>query len=228
MKTKILLIEDEDELRFNLEEILEYNGYEFFSASNGIEGLNFLNSVPLDLIISDIMMPIMDGYQLLKIVRANPLWANLPFLFLSAKVRQAETRKGMELGAEDYLCKPIKQTVLLEAIQAALKKKRQREKLILQMGKEAVKWERNVKYHELRTPLTGIMNIIDYMKINPEIDEKQIFFLLGKMEEAGKRLNNSLLKLNRLYDILDEPLEMNLFPSLKELLEIILKRYDSQ
>jgi two-component system, sensor histidine kinase and response regulator len=226
MTTKILLIEDEDDLRFNIEEILQLNDFEVCTAANGVEGLALLQNNEFDLIISDIMMPMMDGYQVLEYVRANPRWANLPIVFLTAKVEQADFRRGMELGAEDYLSKPVMSKDLLKSIQSVLRKKTQRENLITDRVQNALQLERNVKYHELRTPLFGLMTLIEYLNSSYyEIDDEQKKYLLQKAEQSIQRLDSSLAKLNRLHNIQNPKIDKVHIPSLRF---FIMEKLDSE
>ncbi len=121
MKT-VLLIEDNDEIRENTAEILELAMYNVFTASNGKEGVEKAIDVKPDLIICDIMMPILDGYGVLHTIQKNESIKNTPFIFLTAKESKADFRKGMELGADDYITKPFDGTELLNAIDRRLKK----------------------------------------------------------------------------------------------------------
>lgn len=119
---KILLIEDNTEIRENIAEILEMANYQVFSAENGKEGLSqAIQNMP-DLILCDIMMPALDGYGVLHMVQKNTSLQNIPFIFLTAKSERAEVRKGMEMGADDYIIKPFEATELLNAIERRLKK----------------------------------------------------------------------------------------------------------
>lgn len=121
MKT-ILLIEDNDEIRENMAEIIEMANYEVLSASNGKEGVAVAFERKPDLIICDIMMPVLDGYGVLLMLQKNSETQNIPFIFLTAKAERSEIRKGMELGADDYITKPFNGTELLNAIESRLKK----------------------------------------------------------------------------------------------------------
>lgn len=119
---KILLIEDNIEIRDNTAEILELANYKVITASNGKEGLEIaLNQKP-DLIVCDIMMPVLDGYAVLHAVHKNEAIRNTPFIFLTAKTDRDDFRKGMELGADDYIMKPFSGTELLTAIESRLRK----------------------------------------------------------------------------------------------------------
>jgi DNA-binding response OmpR family regulator len=119
---KILLIEDNKIIRENTAEILEMTNYHVLTAENGKEGVEVaLNKNP-DLIICDIMMPVLDGYGVLHMLQKNSSTKNTPFIFLTAKTERNDFRKGMELGADDYITKPFSGTELLNAVEGRLKK----------------------------------------------------------------------------------------------------------
>jgi len=123
MSKKILIIEDNDDIRENVIEILELAGYSVASASNGKAGVELaFNDVP-DIILCDIMMPEMDGYGVLYLLSKRPETVAVPFIFLTAKAEHFDRRKGMEMGADDYLTKPFDDMELLNAIESRLKKK---------------------------------------------------------------------------------------------------------
>ena len=121
MKT-LLLIEDNDEIRENTAEILELARYKVFTAANGKIGVELALEKKPDLIICDIMMPVLDGYGVLHAIHRNEEIKNTPFIFLSAKTERGDLRKGMELGADDYITKPFDATELLNAVDSRLKR----------------------------------------------------------------------------------------------------------
>lgn len=121
MKT-ILLIEDHDGIRENTAEILELAGYHVLTAENGKVGVEQALMTRPDLVICDIMMPVLDGYGVLHIFNRNPQLAVIPFIFLTAKTERADFRRGMELGADDYLTKPFDESELLSAIEGRLRR----------------------------------------------------------------------------------------------------------
>jgi DNA-binding response OmpR family regulator len=121
MKT-ILLIEDNNEIRENTAEILELAMYNVFTAPNGKLGVEKAVDVKPDLIICDIMMPVLDGYGVLHAIQKQEEIKNTPFIFLTAKTERNDFRKGMELGADDYITKPFDATELLNAVDSRLKK----------------------------------------------------------------------------------------------------------
>lgn len=119
---KILIIEDHREVRENLHELLELCNYEVLSAPNGEAGIQQAISAQPDLILCDIMMPGIDGYEVLATLAQHPETAAIPFIFLSARADKADIRRGMLLGADDYLTKPFEEQDLLRAIQVRLNK----------------------------------------------------------------------------------------------------------
>ncbi len=123
MKKKVLIIEDNDDIRENVVEILELAGYEAREAKNGKAGVELALSYLPDIILCDIMMPELDGYGVLYMLNKNPDTATIPFIFLTAKAERLDLRKGMEMGADDYLTKPFDDMELLNAIETRLKKK---------------------------------------------------------------------------------------------------------
>lgn len=119
---KILLIEDNDNIRDNTAEILELSNYKVITAENGKVGVQKALEHNPDLIICDIMMPVLDGYGVLHAIHKNETIKNTPFIFLTAKTERGDFRKGMELGADDYIMKPFDGTELLKAVDSRLKK----------------------------------------------------------------------------------------------------------
>jgi len=119
---KILVIEDNNEVRENIAEILELSNYKVLTAENGKIGVELaLRELP-DLIICDIMMPVLDGYGVLHLLNKHTETYGIPFIFLTAKAEKTDLRKGMEMGADDYLTKPFDSIELLNAIEIRLKK----------------------------------------------------------------------------------------------------------
>jgi DNA-binding response OmpR family regulator len=121
-KKKIVLIEDNLEMRENTSEILELSNYQVLSAQNGKAGVELAQKELPDLIICDIMMPVMDGYEVLGELSKKDETSSIPFIFLTAKAERSDLRKGMELGADDYLTKPFDDVELLNAVSCRLRK----------------------------------------------------------------------------------------------------------
>src|SRR6476660_3316650 len=103
---KILLIEDNKEMRENTSEILELANYDVVTAANGKIGVELATQINPDLIVCDIMMPELDGYGVLYLLAKKPETSGIPFIFLTAKTEKTDMRKGMSMGANDYLTKP--------------------------------------------------------------------------------------------------------------------------
>jgi DNA-binding response OmpR family regulator len=119
---KILLIEDNEEIRENTAEILELAAYKVFTAEDGKAGVEIALKEKPDLILCDIMMPVLDGYGVLHMLQKNPETQRTPFIFLTAKTERSDMRKGMELGADDYITKPFTGAELLSTIESRLRK----------------------------------------------------------------------------------------------------------
>ncbi|MFI5139153.1 MAG: response regulator [Sphingobacteriales bacterium] len=123
MTKKVLIIEDNNDIRENIVEILELAGYTVFAANNGKTGVDLAIKNTPDIILCDIMMPELDGYGVLYMLNKYPETSAVPFIFLTAKSERVDLRKGMEMGADDYLTKPFDDLELLNSIESRLRKK---------------------------------------------------------------------------------------------------------
>ncbi len=119
---KVLVIEDNKAVRDNIEEILDLAGYQVLCSENGKDGADRAIKELPDIIICDIMMPALDGYGVLHLLSKNPKTSAIPFIFLTAKADRVDFRKGMEMGADDYITKPFDGVELLNAVETRLKK----------------------------------------------------------------------------------------------------------
>lgn len=122
MTKTILLIEDNKDVRENTAEILELANYKVLTAPDGKEGVELAKAEFPDLIICDIMMPGLDGYGVLHLISKDPQLSTVPFIFLTAKAERSDLRKGMEMGADDYITKPFDKTELLNAVESRIRK----------------------------------------------------------------------------------------------------------
>lgn len=147
---KILVIEDTDNVRENIIEILENENYEVYSAENGKIGVELAISVQPDLVLCDIMMPVMDGYETLKEMRKNVVTATVPFIFLSAKNTPQDLRLGMELGADDYIPKPFTMEELVGGVSMRLKRAAE----FVEKSEEKL----NELTKNMGTPITEVIN----------------------------------------------------------------------
>lgn len=169
---KILLIEDNDDIRNNTAEILELSNYEVIRAENGKVGIEKAIAEKPDLIICDIMMPVLDGYFVLQAVHKNEAIKNTPFIFLTAKTERADFRKGMELGADDYITKPFTGTELLNAVESRIKK--------IDMLKQEIKPGLGGVQHLMETSFgkNAVREFIDGRNVNT-YKKKQIIYSEG-------------------------------------------------
>jgi len=119
---KILVIEDEPEMRRNLATILRLENFQPLAAENGRVGLDSVRANKPDLILCDVMMPELDGYGVIAALRSDPETVSIPFIFLTAKGEKPDIRAGMNLGADDYLTKPVGKADLLAAIRSRLER----------------------------------------------------------------------------------------------------------
>ena len=153
----ILVVDDEPVLRDLLREMLEEAGYRVATAADGREALAALDSVAPRLVVSDVTMPGMDGFQLYAEVRARPRFVGVPFVFLSGLGSEVQVREGKRLGADEYLTKPVREADLLVAVRARLDRSAQIEAAHrgqLEKLKQDILETLN---HEFRTPLTVLI-----------------------------------------------------------------------
>lgn len=188
MAEQILIVEDDLAMSSGIRDVLEMNGYRVQLAENGVEGLKTLDLFRPDLIISDIMMPEMDGFEFLEAVRRQPRWAAVPFIFLTAKGQRPDIRAGKQLGADDYLVKSVDLEDLLVVVRAKL----DRALTIQQQSRREMDDLKrnllNMLSHEFRTPLTYITGYVDLIQEgdwSPEDLEK----FLGRIKGGSIRLN---------------------------------------
>ena len=172
MNKKILLIEDNKDMRENTAEILELSKYKVFTAKNGKEEVELAQKEKPDLIICDIMMPVLNGYGVLHMLAKNNDTASIPFIFLTAKAERSELRKGMEMGADDYVTKPFDDIELLNAIESRLKKT------------ELMKKEFSKNMEGFNDFITSAKGMEDLKKLSQERDvrvfkKKEIIYMEG-------------------------------------------------
>lgn len=187
--TKVLVIEDERVIRENLVEMLELENFELRSAANGKIGVELAQSFRPDVIICDVMMPELDGYGVLKTLRADPMTATIPFIFLTARADKLDLRAGMELGADDYLTKPCTPDELLTAIATRLEKQAAFTKASQEKLEELRSSIRHALPHELRTPLNGILGFSELLIHHcDKLDPEEVREMAESINESGRRL----------------------------------------
>ncbi|HRE50243.1 MAG TPA: response regulator [Flavitalea sp.] len=172
MKT-ILVIEDHADIRENTVEILGMAGYNALAAENGKKGIEAALKEKPDLIVCDIMMPELDGYGVLHLLRKNPETQHIPFIFLTARTERNDLRKGMEMGADDYITKPFEDIELLNAIDVRLKRTAVFDQQYALSTQGVGEFLKNVKETGILDRLEEQYNIEPYAK-------KQILYQQGK------------------------------------------------
>ena len=200
---KVLLIEDDMALRENTAELLELSNYEVTTAPNGRIGIDLAIANPPQIVVCDIMMPEVDGYGVLEALSSNPSTSHIPFIFLSAKTEHKEIRKGMDMGADDYLTKPFEEEELISAIESRIAKAT----ILNNISKE----EPVAKEEDSLRSLNELKNFFDdeggelsFNKgalIYKEGEHSNMIYLIlkgvvktHKMDESGKELITGLLK----------------------------------
>jgi signal transduction histidine kinase len=161
---RILVVEDDAALLAGVADMLELAGYVVVSAPNGFEALAALEKSAPHLILSDVSMPRMDGYQLYTLIRSRTEWVGIPFIFLTAQSEKADIRRGKEMGADDYITKPFEVEDLLVAVRAKLQRRAQLEAARDQQFADLKRNILTVLNHEFRTPLTYISTYTDLMR----------------------------------------------------------------
>jgi two-component system, sensor histidine kinase and response regulator len=187
--TRILVIEDEELIRDVIVATLEMSNLETISAENGLVGLELARQYLPDLIISDIMMPELDGYSVLLELHSHAETASIPFIFLTAKADNSAMRQGMNLGADDYLTKPFVGKDLLAAVTARLERQAAN---VRHYAKELEDFRGNFVHalpHELRTPLTAILGFSDVILTSEsDLEMSDVLQMVGYINLAGIRL----------------------------------------
>ncbi|MVM33104.1 response regulator [Spirosoma sp. HMF4905] len=204
MPIQILLIEDDSQIRENVEELLTLRGFQVKTASNGREGINQAIDNRPDLILCGIMIPEVDGYQVLKVVRKSQLIATVPFIFLGPQTDPANIRRGMNQGADDYLIKPFAHEDLLHAVESRLQREALRK---VDLKNQLDKYRHTlatVTAHEYNTALAGVIGfssllINDYQQFSGE----EVVSMVEMIKVSGLRLKRSLDNI-QLMDVLQQ------------------------
>jgi DNA-binding response OmpR family regulator len=171
---KILIIEDENEVRDNIAEILQLSDYEVLKAPDGVSGIDIATADVPDLIICDITMPGLDGFDVLYALHQHPVTANVPFIFLTASTEKEQIRRGMTAGADDYLTKPFEGIELLRAVETCLRKRQLR---------EAANAARRIS----NAPAQGASTILQLLRLDPEQRDVQTFRKKQMVYQEGQR-----------------------------------------
>lgn len=187
---KILVIEDDPYVRDNIQDVLSLEDFCTITAANGREGLSLAREEHPDVIICDVMMPEMNGYEVLMALRQDLETEAIPFIFLTAKANKDDLRQGMTLGADDYLTKPFTPAELRQAIITRLQKQAHVQQ---QTQRQLGELRQNIAHslpHELNTPLVGIINGAKLLRYCYDSnDQAEALELLDCIERSGRRLH---------------------------------------
>ncbi|WP_138991087.1 response regulator [Larkinella sp. C7] len=199
MPTQILIIEDEEQIRENVAEWLRLNGFEVETAPDIKQGVTLAILERPDLILCDVLMPRMDGYQVLETIRSNRSLTSVPFMFLTAKTDLKDVRRGMALGADDYLTKPFTGESLLLAVENRLQREALRKaSLQAQLAEQHLKMARAAG-HEYNTTLNGIIGMSTLLANHlDEFDDVDAVSMLETIRVCGLRLKRSLDNVQRI------------------------------
>ncbi|MGE5804712.1 MAG: response regulator [Ignavibacteria bacterium] len=201
---KILVVEDEKELSDNIRILLEAEGYSVILVENGLEALKVIDKENPDLIISDIMMPFMNGYELFETVKEDLKTKIIPFIFLTAKNDMPALRYGMNLGADDYLIKPFTPEDLLQSIKTCFSKSQA-------LSRQLDEIRENISHyipHELRTPLVSILGFSEIIISDIDALEKnEILSMVRSISSGAERLHKRIEKFIELISL--EPIADN-------------------
>ncbi|MGE5106760.1 MAG: response regulator [Sphingobacteriales bacterium] len=189
----ILVIDDNTDIRENTAEILSLAGYKAYTAENGKKGVEIAQKEKPSIIICDIMMPELDGYGVLHLLKKNPETENIPFIFLTAKTERADFRKGMEMGADDYITKPFDDLELLRAIEIRLRK------LDILQGKYSQD-EQGVNEFMKELKGSGFLNMRLDNYDSEDLSKKQTLYSEGKRPKYLYYLKKGKIKTYKVHD----------------------------
>jgi DNA-binding response OmpR family regulator/anti-sigma regulatory factor (Ser/Thr protein kinase) len=210
----ILIIDDDDSFRLSLGQRLELEGFQVLEAADGAAGLALAQAQQPDLILSDILMPVLSGYALLAQLRQDAATADIPMILLTAKAEHEAQRLGMVLGADDYLCKPFSMNELLTSVHSHIHRHdSQRHRQNQRLHQCHLDLARTLP-HELVTPLTGILGAAELIALETARPDK-VRSLNSIVREGGERLHQTIdriLLYARLLQQDDKPPPPPLFP----------------
>lgn len=190
-KYTVLVVDDEEALLDITAEYLETDGYSVVRARNGKIALEMLQSTIPDIIISDITMPEISGFELFEKVRAKSEFQNIPFIFLTGHSDIQHIMQGKELGIDDYITKPFDPNILLSTIKGKLKRRQEINNSMSHQIEEMKNQLLHLMFHEMRTPLTSILGATEVLSEGKEsLSQKDFTDFLEMLRSGSKRLNN--------------------------------------
>jgi two-component system, sensor histidine kinase and response regulator len=190
---KVLIIDDEEIIREPLGDLLRLENYEVAMAASGDDGLALAKTELPDIILCDIMLPGRDGYSVFEVLRADPRTTQIPVIFLTARADRSDVRLGMELGADDYLCKPVSKQELLAAIATRLAKSQHSSTLFNRRIEALSVAIGSAVSHELLTPLAGIIGHAQLLAVeNPAPASQDIKDMAESIALSANRLHATI------------------------------------
>jgi signal transduction histidine kinase len=197
----ILVVDDDSAIRDIVSYVLREEGFAVIQAANGEAALSLMQQSQPDLILSDVTMPGMDGFEFYRKVRATAKWFHIPFIFLSARGLRSEVRQGMDLGADDYLAKPFEAEELVSAVRVRLTRAAETQTSISRASGDLRDTIMRTLPHEFRTPLSLIVGYADLLETDTQQTSEQFHDFLQGLRTGVTRLNNlveDFLLLNKL------------------------------
>lgn len=198
MKTKVLLVEDEELIRITICELLQHNNFDIISEKDGFKAIEILKKWKPDVIISDIMMPNCDGYEFLKIVRSNPKYNQIPFLFLTAKKPETDLIEANIKGADAFIVKPFKTDELIATIEVKIKRYQE---LKYHSDMLDIQFDEHI-FNEIDTPLKNISSTIEFLIENHTSSQKTDHY--DTIKNSAEKLDRTLTKIINYQKIISE------------------------
>ncbi|MEB3268122.1 MAG: response regulator [Leptolyngbya sp.] len=188
--SQILIIEDQAEVRANIRDILTLEGFDTLTAANGEVGFELACQHHPDLILCDVMMPVVSGYQVVKHLREQDSTVDIPFIFLTAKATRDDQRRAMEMGADDYITKPFTPQELVQAVRSRLQRQAKQSHIYHQQIEQLSQAITDNIPQEIQTPLRNIIDMAGILKQHyGSIDPREIGRMLGEIEDCGHHLD---------------------------------------
>lgn len=191
--TKILIVDDDTILAKSISDIFEVVGYDVQVAHNGLDGWEQVQTEIPDIIISDIQMPGMNGYEFLQVIRGHEATETMPFVFLTARSEREHLRQGMVLGADDFVPKPFSAKDIVESVEATLEK---HHRIYAKHESTITSLRKNITYslpHELRTPLQAVLGYAELINMDfQQLSRDDIEMMSSMILKAGARLQRTV------------------------------------
>lgn len=227
MKNSVLIVEDDEIIRENIKEYLEINGFEVFESENGKSGLSIAKDSNPDVIVSDIMMPGMNGIEMISELKKDNNTSLIPVILITAKVESKDVREGMTVGADDYITKPFDLVDLLHAVNTQITKKNKiHDHIHLEYTKSFEHWK-NIANHELFTPINVIQNVYHLISNQSKLDD-ELDSIFKLSVTRLKRTISNLLLLSGVYQIENNFKYVSIFDFRRQLDAIIADILDNE